>query len=124
MPLSLCAVFARVTHGGLRILDLIAGGILGVVVAVRAPRIGVWADAEQVVVRNLWKTYGFKWADVSRVEVRGLRQNNRGAKYWVFRMRDGKGVAASGLLPLSETSDATRILRLTPRAPVDLDWDT
>lgn len=120
-PLAFCAVTARITHGALQILDVVAGIVLLVLVAVRACRIGVWADADRVVVQNLWFTHEFNWADVSRIEVSGWRQGDRYApKRWWFRMHDGKSIMASGLLPLYEVmSDAKDDLLATPRTRVE-----
>jgi uncharacterized membrane protein YdbT with pleckstrin-like domain len=119
VPLSLLGLGAQVTHGVLQILAGIAGALLLGVVAVRASRVGVWADPDRVVVQNLWFTHEFNWADVSRIEVWGWRQGLRRSTNWVFRMRDGRGISTSALLPYSGMHQAQYNLLVTVPRGID-----
>jgi hypothetical protein len=102
----------------------IASAVVLPLALIRARRIGVWADADRVVVRNFWKTHEFDWIDVSRIGIRGFTMNATGTpgRYWIFRMHDGHGVISQAL-PFSAPKDKTHELAVTARTRVDFDGD-
>jgi len=106
----------------LKIWGGVAAALL-VPVAVRARRIGIWADADRVVVRNFFFSYELKWADVSRLETVGWQMPSRipipTPPWCVFRTRRRLGVVARGL-PLFSASDATYDLTKVSRTPVEV----
>jgi hypothetical protein len=109
-----CAVFAYVTAEvfiGKSSREILAApaGVLVAAIVIRARRIGVWADAERVVVQNFWLTHEFKWADVSSVENSGFDwgPGSLPRSWWVFRMRNYGGAVISEGRPLFGAADAT-----------------
>ena len=103
--------------------EILAAPAVVVVAAVliRARRIGVWADADRVVVQNFWLTHEFKWADVASVQNSGLDWGPPLiSSWWVFRMRSYGGAIISEGRPIFGASDATDELVAVSRTAVEI----
>jgi hypothetical protein len=123
VPLLVSVVVAGVligaTHGTLKVGAVVVAVALVVLVGARTRRIGVWADADPVVVQNFWRTHDFAWADVERLRAATL-DRYRG---WIFDLRDGRHIGADGI-PLRETYAWTRRLASTARSQIQVDTGT
>jgi hypothetical protein len=63
-------------------------------ITVRVSRQGIWADAESVIVRNVLRTYRFRWNDVREVAP-PLPYGTFSGSGLSFTLRDGRRIASS-----------------------------
>jgi hypothetical protein len=79
-------------------LAFVLVSVLGVAVALRGIlRVSLEADANGVVVRNVWRTHHVPWSSVSSIELAGMFWPGAAALLYVFtplrmRMQDGRSI--------------------------------
>src|SRR5258708_13227339 len=74
----------------------------------RSLRVGLWASADRVLVRNFWITREFAWGEVKDVFLALLTMGATPIPAWLFRLQSGRVVRVRATPQRAERPEVAR----------------